>query len=160
MRSALLLLIVGVLLSLLSACGWHLRGSDSSHLQQTLHLQGNTGDIYHEIEKTLVRHHWLAGPTEATRQIVLSDERFKRHFRSMNSQAQTTEYELILSITYEVRDHQGSVLINPTSVERSRYYQYHRHTATASDKQQADLRKEMAQQLAQHILRQIRFLDQ
>lgn len=147
-------------LSLLSACGWRLRGSgDSLELQHTIFLASTSGTVYEQIKKTLTKKNVLASIAEADIQLELGDEYFERRRASVNNQAQTTQYQLTLSMPYAIFDRNGDPLIIESRVELDRYYTFNQNAINSSNKEEQALRKEMTRQVARQILQRVNYLS-
>lgn len=151
-------LILTLCISLLSACGWRLRGSDSVNIQQNVYLAEGSGDIYQRIIRSLERKQARADITSADVQLVLDEEFFDRRSISVNNQAQTTQYQLTYSVGYQILDKASKPLTEMTRIELSRYYTFNQNAITSSDKEEQSLRKEMVRQLARQILQRVQFV--
>jgi LPS-assembly lipoprotein len=160
MKNITHLMILSVSLSLLSACGWHLRGSGNTvEVEQAIYLESTTGEVYKEIQKTLERKKLSVSIAEADLQLILGKEYFDRRSASVNTVAQTTQYQLSLSLTYEILDKESKPLIKESTAELTRYYTYNQNAVNSSDKEEQSLRKEMVRQVSRQILQRINFLS-
>ena len=148
-----------LLVSLLSACGWRLRGSDSVDIQQAVYLAPGSGQVYDRIVRSLERKQASVEIVDADIQLTISDERSYRRSISVNNQAQTTQYQLTISVVYEILDKEGKVLAAESVAELSRYYNFNQNAIVSSDKEEQALRKEMVRQLARQILQRVQFLS-
>ncbi len=146
--------------SMLSACGWHLRGSgESVSIQQAIYLEGKSGNVYSALNNTLERRELLKPLTQADIQLVILDERFERRTVAQDNQAQTTQYQLTLSVDYEILDTQSLPLTSVSTAEITRYFTFDQNAVTSADKEEQSLRKEMVQQVTQQILQRVIFLS-
>jgi outer membrane lipopolysaccharide assembly protein LptE/RlpB len=146
-------------LSLLSACGWRLRGSDDAmNIQQAIYLESASGKVYQRISKTLTRKELSADIATADIQLVLGEEYFERRSSTVNNLSQTTRYKITLSVPYEIFDASSKPLIKKTTAELTRYYTFNQNAITSSDKEEQALRKEMVRQVARQILQRVTFL--
>lgn len=159
MKKMTYLMILTLCVSLLSACGWRLRGSDSIDIQQTIYLAPASGKVYAQIQKTLLRKEANANAAQADIQLILGDEYFERRRSSVNDQAQTTQYQLSLSVSYEIFDHSGTPLTQKTTANLERYFTFNQNAINSSDKEEQVLRREMARQVARQILQRVNFLN-
>lgn len=154
------LLIVMMAFSLTSACGWRLRGSDQQiDVQQLIYLESASGKVYDEIKKSLTKKQRIADLADADIQLVLGDEFYERRSASVNNQAQTVQYQLTMSVPYEILNTSDEPLAEKSRAELSRYYTYNQNAINSSDKEEQALRKEMVRQLAQQILRRVIFVS-
>ncbi|MFT5117787.1 MAG: outer membrane lipopolysaccharide assembly protein LptE/RlpB [Kiritimatiellia bacterium] len=146
-------------LSLLSACGWRLRGSDDSmSIQQAIYLEVASGKVYQRISQILTRKQLFVDIATAEIQLVLGEEYFERRSSTVNNLAQTTQYKITLSVPYEIFDASSQPLIKKTTAELTRYYTFNQNAITSSDKEEQALRKEMVRQVARQILQRVTFL--
>ncbi len=160
MKKMTYLIIFSLSLSLLSACGWRLRGSDDgASLQQAVYLETASGEVYQRIKRTLEKKKNLASVAEADIQLALGKEFFDRRTSSVNNQARTTQYQLTLSVSYEVLDASGKPLTQKSTAELTRYYNFDQNAITSASKEEQALRKEMVRQVARQILQRISFLS-
>ena len=160
MRIVHYILLLSVLLSLLPACGWHLRGGGKAlDIQQSIYLEGESGLVYQRIYKTLTRKKPIVDLTEADVQLLLGEEYWQRRSVSVNNQTRTTRYELTLTVPYKILDAASKPLVEETVAELSRSYSFNENDITGADKEEQLLRKEMARQLSRRILQRVMFLQ-
>lgn len=160
MKKLTYFMIFTLSISLLSACGWRLRGTgDSLELQHTIFLASASGTVYERIKKTLTKKTALATIATADIQLELGEEYFERRRASVNDQAQTTQYQLTLSVPYEIFDRNGEPLITESRAELDRYYTFNQNAINSSNKEEQALRKEMTRQVARQILQRVNYLS-
>lgn len=161
MKKIAYLMIFTLSLSLLSGCGWRLRGSDdtASNIQQAIYLAPSSGQVYDRLNKTLTRKKLSTEITAADIQLVLGKENFVRRSASVNNQARTTQYQLTLSVPYKILNQASEPLTKETTAELSRYYTFNQNAITSSDKEEQALRKEMVRQVSRQILQRVIFLS-
>jgi len=146
--------------SLLTACGWHLRGSGQSlELQKNIYLEAATGEVYRNIQRSLTRKKPAVDIVDADIQLVLGDERFDRRSVTVDNSAQTTQYQLTIYVPYQILDSSGKPLIKQSIAEVSRYYTFNQNAINSSDREERSLRKEMVRQLSRQILQRVQFLS-
>jgi LPS-assembly lipoprotein len=155
------LLIVTLLIFTVSACGWHLRGSGQEiDIQQSIYLEEATGQIYNALKKSLTKKQRLGDIASAEIQLILGDEFYERRSASVNTQAQTVQYQLTLSVPYQILNKLGKPIAEKTVAELSRYYTYDQNAINSADKEEQALKKEVIRQLSQRILRRVNFISQ
>ncbi|ODS22462.1 hypothetical protein AB835_14010 [Candidatus Endobugula sertula] len=157
MKTALILTLIASL-TILSACGWRLRGSDTLNIKQNIYLAPASGEIYQNIRREITRKRSEVSIAEADIQLVLGDEFFNERNHSVNNQLQPTQYQLVLSIPYEILDPSGKPLIPEATAKVSRYYTFNRNAITSSDREKQTLRKEMVRAVSRQILRRVHIL--
>lgn len=147
--------------ALVSACtGWKLRGSNQAlELTQQIYLTQASGEVYQQLKNTFSSQNILAETlSSAEAELALGTEYFERRSLTIDSQAQTTQYQLSISLDYELLDSEGEHLINTSRAEISRYYEFDKNAITSSDKEEQTLRKEMVQQLSRQIIQRLQFV--
>ena len=159
MRNAL---IASCLSLLLSACGWHLRGSSVNDIDiDSVYVDADNvyGDIVSEMNRALTssRITPAASPGAADYSIYLSDEDEDRRSASVGNDALVTEYELTLSTNYRI-ERGGRILVPTTRAEVSRTYEFDRNAMVAKAEEEQLILDEMKSALVQQILRRLRFL--
>jgi LPS-assembly lipoprotein len=161
MKKIINLSIITLLCAVISACGWHLRGSgEQIDVNRTIYLETSTGQIYDSLKKSLSKKQRLADIASGEIQLILGKEFYERRSASVNNQAQTTQYQLTYSISYEILNNQGQTLAEKSVAELSRYYTYNQNAINSSAKEEKALRKEIVRQLTQRILRRVNFISQ
>lgn len=149
--------------SLLSACGWQLRGSgEDANIQQAIYLenaQNTTGEVYQQLTKTLQRKNALTPLTQADIQLVINDEKYERRTVSNNDTAKTTQYQLTVSANYQILDTESNPITSESRAEITRYFTFDQNAVTSASKEEQSLRKEMVQQVSQQILQRVIFLS-
>jgi LPS-assembly lipoprotein len=149
--------------SLLSACGWHLRGS--------LSLPDNVKNIYiSDSSKNGVTASTLTAilkqsnvgisdsQESAQYSIHLSNEREDRRTISVGSDSLASEYELTHEVDYYIADNMATILSPVTTARVIRSYNYDRDDVIAKNEEEDIIRKEMRSNLANQILNRLRFL--
>ena len=161
MKRIVNILIVTLLIAATTACGWRLRGSGQEiDIQQSIYLEEATGQVYDALKKSLARKQRLGDITSADIQLILGDEFYERRSASVNNQAQTVQYQLTLSVPYQILNKLGEPMAEKTVAELSRYYTYNQNAINSSDKEEKALKKEIIRQLSQRILRRVNFIRQ
>lgn len=158
--------IIAVVLSatLLSACGWHLRGSlalpegvDNIYIADS--STSNQGVIALTLANMLKQSNVALATASADAQysIHLSNERLDRRAISVGSDTLASEYELTHEVDYYIAD--GETILAPTTTARViRSYTYDRDDVISKNEEEDIIRKEMRSNLASQILNRLRFL--
>lgn len=151
---------VSLLATLVMACGWHLRGTDTSTLKtNSIHLSGESSDTYSLIHQQLQFKNALAPFNIASLRLTLGREEIKRRTVSTASGGLAQEYELTYTLNYRVENNQGKLLRPSTKVRLLRSYNFNRSNLTASDREEVIIRRELQNTAARQILRQLEILQ-
>lgn len=165
MPQTLKLSLIGVLSTLLIACGFQLRDSaDLPESIQTLYMQGiNIRDGFGlQLKRTLNRNgiEVLSEYQEDAALMSFTTNRLQRRVLSVGVQtAKVSEYELILDVVFDLSDADQNKLIENERFESRRDYQFDPQSVLGRDAEEELLRSEMYDQISQAILRRLSALD-
>ncbi len=157
----LLAITLACTLSLLSACGFHLRGElDVSDAKQQLSVQEEQADpTLRRALKRALMDNGISRDSAATYHLTILDTRFSRDSISLDSNARVDEYSLTLKVDFELRE-VAKNLREAQSTTIEQVYTYDADAAAAKDEQEALLRQEMYDAVATRILRSYLAFDQ
>lgn len=155
--SLLALLFVLASITLLSSCGFHLRGpmTLAKPLQQ-IYIQ--TEDPYGELARHLKQYLKTSGvqlmnsPTTISTTLQLSQERSNQELLSINSSQQTLQYNLKLMVTFKLLDAKGKVILAPQTVTETRPLTLQSNQVLAGSNQAAQLYQNMRRSLVYMIM--------
>lgn len=151
-----------LMLSLLSACGFHLRGHDaqSSSFTQLYLVPSTDNPLFRE---HLVEVLTATGSTlvtekaSATNILKLEPIEDIKRLISINAIAQGRDYSLFKRVRFSLSDNQGKALISDRLVEVRRDYVKTPVDALGNDQQEEELQRELEQALIQALLLQLKF---
>ncbi|WP_079204646.1 LPS assembly lipoprotein LptE [Pseudomonas sp. CC6-YY-74] len=149
------LLVIG-LAALLSACGFQLRGTgDVEFALKELDVSARNayGDTVKQVREVLqdngVRVH-----SGAAYHLVLSNEQENQRTASYTSSARTAEYELTMTLDYEIRGAQN-LLLTSNQLEAQNFYAQDGNNLVGSDQEAVQLRSEMRRELVQQLVQRL-----
>jgi LPS-assembly lipoprotein len=160
MKKSLIILCI----FLLTACGWHLRGSNpqlSSKMEWvniaiTADDEHTTLFTYLQPLLDIYRLKKVADDT-ATTNLQIQKLLLDKRTAGVGADALTSAYELTLSVEYRlVKDIQSTDKMTRASVTRT--YNYNLNNANGAAQEEALILREMHRELAQQILRRTRLL--
>ena len=158
--TALRLTILFLFASLLSGCGFHLRGNvDLPANYQQMAIEGVSK--YSALGLGLKRSLQGNGVTivDATAaQVILkiSKVSYQRRLLSVSATSgKTAEYELHYRLNMSVVNRQGNVLVSEQPLQQLRDYVHDQNNVLGTDNQEAQLRKDMERDLIGMILRRL-----
>jgi LPS-assembly lipoprotein len=158
-----LILVLG-LMSLLSACGWHLRGSivlpaniESVYIDNRASNRELEDDLINLLQSNGVALSQSAANTDLM--IVILDFNQRRRVNSVNSNTIVSEYELISEAEYEIKDAAGVLLLEPDVIQLSRIYTFDQNAVVSAAEEAQLIQQELRLELAQQIVRRLRFLN-
>jgi LPS-assembly lipoprotein len=151
------------LLSLLSACGFQLRGSGGSALPESWHdmylVTGNpNSELSREIESSFAASgvNWVA-QENAAYIVKVGAEKFAQRNLSLNAQARAADFELTLSTHFTVTDSQGKEVMEKGEVSVIRQMENDPRNVVGKAEETRILRSEMRSDLVRKIMRGIAF---
>lgn len=149
---------------LLSACGFHLRGSNGSFMLPFATMYIGLPDTS-PLAIDLKRYIRAIGSTEVVNSRddadavldVLGDPERNRTktILSLNSSGRVSEYQLGYSINFRVLDKAGNQLLAPTTITLVRPITYNDSQVLAKESEEAQLYRDMRNDLVQQIMRRL-----
>ncbi len=160
-RSVYLRFISGTLLvlSMLSACGFQLRGQlpQLAHIPGPWQLQGVApySDLSHEMTRQLHQAGVQLVTRDGQRILEISELQQDTRLFSVNAQNEAVEYELILSWQFALRHPRQPPSLNPTRIRTSRVVYQPQADRLSSDREAQQLRTDMQRELVTRMLRML-----
>ena len=150
----LLAIMLAFTLSLLSACGFHLRGAvDVSADKLQLSLQDDkAGERLSRSLKRSLQDNGIQLVADAPYNLKVNKSRFSRESVSLDNSARVDEYSLTLTVDYTLHSIKSD-LSKTESAMIERVYTYDADAAAAKDEQETLLRNEMYDAMATRIIR-------
>ncbi|MEP5763196.1 MAG: LPS assembly lipoprotein LptE [Halieaceae bacterium] len=151
-----------VLMSLLSACGFHLRGSiNLPPAWNDLHLASASPNS--ELARAFRDRLENAGISwrdraDANYTLVLGTERFDRRNLTIGGNARASEFELKMTTSLQVTDRAGNELMPETDVSSYKIITNDPENVSGKLEESRLLRREMRDELVQQLMRKLRFL--
>jgi LPS-assembly lipoprotein len=151
-------LLIGLLLGLLSACGFQLRGS--AHLPyQSLYVDLPQYSVLGADLRRQIRANQpeLLAEDPKTAEAILQEVGITRDrvIAALNAQGQARQYQLRLRYTFRVVNNKGEVLLPPTQIIMTREVTYDDNQILSKDQEEAFLWTDMDKDLAQQIMRRL-----
>jgi len=145
---------------LLNSCGFHPRGPRA--LAAPLHnIYVQSNDPYGELARNIKQElrmsgvHLTPSPQEATTVLNILQENKSQELLSINSSQQTRQYNLRLSVTFEVTDTQGERLILPQTVTETRPLTLQSNQILAGSNQAAQLYRDMRDAITYNLMNRL-----
>ncbi|MHB1949222.1 MAG: LPS-assembly lipoprotein LptE [Gammaproteobacteria bacterium] len=140
-----LLLLIG-----LTSCGFHLRGEIP--LAAPLHnLYLQTADPYGQLARNLKQYlkfsnvHLTATPQEASVIFAILKEDTGQQLLSVGGTQQTRQYNLILTVVFQLTDPKGNVLLPPQTITETRTIPIQSNQILAGSNEASNLYRQMRQ---------------
>jgi len=152
------LLVMGLAV-LLSACGFHLRGTGTNELtikELSVSARNAYGDTVKQLTQVL-EHSGVKVYNGAPYKLILTDEQETQRDATYAGSGRNAEYELNTALYYEIRgDHDRQLLTGKLQVQK--YYVHDGNNITAGDTEATQLRKEMRRDLIQQMVLRLQLL--
>lgn len=158
------LLLSATLLAILAGCGWHLRGSLPlpAGLNSVFVInQAESTDLNSSLLELLKANDVTVANTldETQLTITIVSQQNTRRIATLSSKSRVSEYELNSEAVFSIADAQGQMLLPATNIAVSRTYRYDENDVVGKAGEERLLQQEMLRELAQNILRRLRFLN-
>lgn len=145
---------------LLSACGFHLRGSGpGSELPfKSVYVQAAGSS---PLAADLKRYIEAGGtgvatdPKQADAVIEIQSKTRDKQILTINSQGRVREYTLTSRLTFQLKDAAGNILMPPTAVVAQRVLSFNESQVLAKEAEEDTLYRDMQSDLIQKILRRV-----
>lgn len=146
---------------LLTACGWHLRGS--LNLPSDLHsiyIQGASANLHQALSQQLQASNITVTQSASNAQytLAIANERQDRRTAALGSDALAAQYEFISSADFEFRTPSGDLLGMPDKVQITRSVNFDASQVLGSASESELVKREMTRDLASQIIRRLSFL--
>lgn len=149
-----------LVVQLLSACGFHLRGSVNlpSEMQAVL-VEGVGENDQFSLDFTeatrLSGGRVVSNKKEASSILRIISQRFERRPISLSESGLINEYELVYLLDFELASPDGKNLLPPQSIEIVRDYFDDQQRVLGTSQQQSVIREEISKEAARTVLRRV-----
>ncbi|MEX0731564.1 MAG: LPS assembly lipoprotein LptE [Aquisalimonadaceae bacterium] len=153
--------LIGCMMLVLSACGWHVRGTapggaSLEGVEIAVHSPAGLGQLYREVRTALeTAGAQLVEPRAGVPTVVLFRERQATRNISGGRRAEVQEYELRYEVDWELRDGEGEPLIERTAFQQFRNYRFERAQVLGSERREdalvAELQRDAAMLLSNRV---------
>ena len=145
---------------LLTACGFHLRGSmgEANMPFKTIFVAfPDNSTLTAELKRT-IRSTGAEVVTDRTKADVVLEslaERKRKVVLSLNSQGRVREYSLFYLVRFQAKDQNNVILLQPTDIELRRTLTFSEAEALAKETEEQMLYRDMQTDLVQQIIRRL-----
>ncbi len=159
LKSYKIFLLLPFLLSLMS-CGFHWREPlPLAKPLQNMYVQSR--NPYDELTRYLKQYlqmsgvHLAASPQQASTILNITQEVMTQNLLSINSSQQTRQYNLSLTVTFEITDTEGKILITPQTLTELRPLTLQSNQILAGSNQAAQLYQDMQRALTYNLMNRL-----
>lgn len=151
------LILALVSLSLLSSCGFKLRGSFQIPAELTrISIEGGERAMVEQLTDILLKSgaEVMDSGTDSPT-LTLSRSEFKRDVRTTDSDGIATGFDYTYLVEFNVSNAQGDTLLAPSSISQSRTLEYETGNELEFEEEEVFLKKEMEKDIALKIMRRL-----
>ncbi len=158
-------LLILSLLGLLTACGFHLRGSVTlPEVMARTHIAGvdRYGALAREVEASLTAGgaQRVETAAEATARLVISREGAERRVLSVDASGKVSEYELYYQLVFSLYSAEGKTLLVDESVSLSRDFAFDADNVLGKGEEEELLRGELMRGAVRQMFQRLRRVGQ
>lgn len=150
-----------LLITTLSACGFHLRGSNGAYNMpfSSIYLAfSETSPLGNELKRNLRAIDKVViatTPKDAQARFEVISEARNKAVLSLNNLGRVREYLLTYTLVFQVRDATGNLLLGPTEIALRRNLAFSEEALLAKEGEEALLYRDMQSDLVQQIMRRL-----
>ncbi|MCD6026221.1 MAG: rlpB [Solimicrobium sp.] len=147
-------------LSLMTACGFHLRGVTEFPFEAIYVNGSETTPLGLALRRNLKAQQHTKLTSEASADVILDilSERPEKVVLSLTVQGFVRESALNSFLTYQVRSRDGGIVVPPTTIVVHRVITYNENVVLSKEVEEAALFKDMQADLVQQIIRRLSML--
>lgn len=141
----------------LAACGFHLRGDFNVPFASVFVSTTGASQIANVLKRELTNSptRLMTSAKDADAQLNISAEKRERIILSLSGAGRVREYQLKISVRYQLVDSKGVVAIPTSEIQLQRIMTYDDSQVIAKQQEEALLYKDMEQDAASQILRRM-----
>jgi LPS-assembly lipoprotein len=149
-----------ILLSILTACGFHVRGSNNAPISfQSIYLEPITSPLNIELKRYLGNDvQFVESAKDAQIILEIINETRNRNVLSVNNQGRVREYTLMYSVKFKIKNNQNIELIPPSEINLQRNVSYDDTQALAKEREETFLYRDMQSDAVQQVARRLSML--
>ncbi len=149
---------------MITACGFQLRGAvDLPEGVEPIYISGlsSSGQLAIEMRNLLNAYgiDLTNNADEANYQLVILKQDSDRRTASLGEGARVAEYQLIESVSVELRNEKGVVVLGPNNITERKIMPNDPNKVVSTGEEERLLRREMLQRLAAKVARQLQAFD-
>lgn len=152
------LLVMGLAV-MLSACGFHLRGTGTNELalkELDVTARNAYGNTVKELREVL-KNSGVNVHTGAPYTLVLTNEAETQRAASYAGSGRSVEYELTTTLSYDIQGHNNTLLLSD-KLEVRKIYVRDSNNVTGADVEGTQIRNEMRRDLVQNMVLRLQLL--
>lgn len=137
--------IAFLMITLLSACGWHLRGQ--ANIPPALRIldvnMAKADFTTQKLLKNALKNNNVTVSSDASYKLVIVKEESKKRTLSVTSSAKASEYELLQVLTFKLLNDEGQALTSDLEIKSYRTQQYDADASAGKAQEEVQIRREL-----------------
>ena len=137
--------IAFLIVTLLSACGWHLRGQ--ANIPPALRIlnvdMANADFTTQKLLKNALKNNNVTIASDASYKLLIVKEESKKRTLSVTSSAKASEYELLQVLTFKLLNDEGQALTENLEIKSYRTQQYDADASAGKAQEEVQIRREL-----------------
>lgn len=153
-------------ITIVNACGFHLRGSQAVTLPdgvEPIYIGGsNTNSPLHVELRRLLKAYDVRlsdKAVDSNHQLIVLEQSSDRRSASIGRGARAAEIQLIENVSFQLQNNQGEIIIGPEAVTERRILRNDPNQVASTSSEENLLRREMLSNLAAKVVRQVNAAD-
>lgn len=139
---------------LLIACGFQLRGVIEANFN-SISISGGSSDFGKQLSKRFKQSGVKVFPADAEMAIEILSDGLQKNILSINSSGLVSEYELIYTVTYRVKNINSTEWSTPITLDLNRQYTFDNENIVAKELEEKRLVRGMKDELIRTMATQI-----
>jgi len=158
-KTPLGLAIAFSLATVISGCGFQLRGQAALPFSAAYVAASDTSNVANALRRSLSSQQKLARTQEGAQvRIRLEQEAYGKSILALSGGGKVREYRLEYSVQLSVFDQTGKTVVEPTKIHLSNDFSYSDAQILAKEAEEASLNRSMEQDALRQILRRLSYL--
>ena len=149
--------VIGLAL-ILSACGFHLRGSiPLSDIIKNMHVNVPEGTFKQELERGLTRQGAILSESKEAADVILTVTRVDtdRTVGTLDERGKANSFNLLLNVQYHLKTRDEVVVRKPTRLTELRRYDFDPQFVVETEAEEAELLQSMEEEIVLRMVRQL-----
>lgn len=145
-----------LLTSLITACGYHLRGSTDGFTLKSALVTGQT-QMTDALKKSLVQNKVVLvnNASQAEMQVELTKENFEKRILSLGGTGKVTEYELYYRVYFRTKTNGNQLWSELQTLESRRFFSYSDASLLAKQIEERQLNESMQKDVLNNLVRRL-----
>ena len=154
-------LLIVLLCFSMSACGFHLRGTDSIGTDKVVYIDAPHGTFEQQLSDDLrISGAQLSNvAANSDLHIKVSQAQLSRDIGTLNERGTVDSYKLNFTVSYSVLDSEGKLIKAPQTLTETRQYIFNPAAIVESESEEQALRLGMEKELSLRIIRHLSALN-